>query len=156
MIKDHCPLCKSKKLYFIDPYESREKIKSLLTKTNMDLLPDEMKSMIEMLSLDQEMSESEKEFYNQNGRKVICQNCGMSYYENLDYTELENKNAHPVTREEYIEHLKDYSDDLEFNDFVIEKTKGFSEYYIEALDELIKEYSEVSTLSGKTKNTMVN
>ncbi len=152
MIKDHCPLCKSKNLIFIDPFESRKKLKELLNSNNVNLLPDNVKSMIDTLNLDGEISEEEKRFYEIHGRKVMCTNCSMTFYEYDDETALEEKNAHPVSREEYIEHLKDMTDDKDFIDFVISKLEFIQEYYIESLDMLIVEYEDAF---GKNK-TLVN
>ncbi len=153
MVKDHCPLCKSNKLMFIDPFESRQKLKGLLTKTNLDVLPEEIKTMISVLDLDSEPSSEEMEFYQEHGRKVMCLNCSMTYYENDDVSDLEALNAKPVSKEEYIEHLKDLTDDQAFIDFITEKTDNQTEYYLEALDKLVLEYNESF---GKNKETLVN
>ena len=46
MSVDHCPLCKSKNLYFINPFDSRNKLKTLLSTCDTNNLPDDIKEMI--------------------------------------------------------------------------------------------------------------
>lgn len=157
MIKDKCPLCKSSKLYFIDPMESRARIKKILDTTSIDNLPSDMQNLLGMLNLDKEVSKEEKIFYQLHGRKVLCECCGMTYYEKDDYSKYEEMNATPVSYEEYCEYLKMHVDDEEFINFIINKSKVLEKYYIEALDELIKEYEAVSELAQpEKKETLVN
>lgn len=153
MSVDHCPLCKSKKLYFINPFDSRNKLKTLLSTCDTNNLPDDIKEMINVLDLDKEISDSEREFYEIHGNKVICQNCSLTFYENDDMSALEDTNAKEVSRDEYIEHLRDLTDDESFIDFVISKTATIPSYYLETLDILVNEYNEAF---GNKKETLVN
>ena len=153
MSVDHCPLCKSKKLYFINPFDSRNKLKTLLSTCDTNNLPDDIKEMINVLDLDKEISESEREFYEIHGNKVICQNCSLTFYENDDMSALEDTNAKEVSRDEYIEHLRDLTDDESFIDFVISKTATIPSYYLETLDILVNEYNEAF---GNKKENLVN
>lgn len=153
MSYDHCPLCKSKKLFFINPFEARNKLKSLLATSNLDDLPDDIKSMVSRLDLDKDISEEEASFYEIHGNKVICENCSLTFYENDDMSILEEKNAKEVSREEYIEHLRDLTDDESFIEFVINKTKTIPAYYLETLDILVNEYNEAFNVK---KETLVN
>lgn len=153
MSVDHCPLCKSKKLFFINPFDSRKKLKTLLSTCDTNNLPDDIKKMINVLDLDKEISEDEREFYEIHGNKVICQNCSLTFYENDDMSALEETSAKEVSRDEYIDHLRDLTDDQSFIDFVISKTATIPAYYLETLDILVKEYNEAF---GNKKETLVN
>lgn len=153
MSVDHCPLCKSKKLFFINPFDSRKKLKTLLSTCDTNSLPDDIKKMINMLDLDKEISDEESEFYSFHGNKVICQNCSLTFYENDDMSSLEECNAKEVSRDEYIDYLRDLTDDQSFIDFVISKTATIPAYYLETLDILVNEYNEAF---GNKKETLVN
>ncbi|MCR5787258.1 MAG: hypothetical protein K6G28_06115 [Acholeplasmatales bacterium] len=147
MNRDHCPLCKEKKLYFIDPLESRNRMRELLKNGSMELLPKEMKQLVEQLNLAGDISEHEKMFYELHGRKCICMSCGFTFYEADDLSNYENMSLKEVSKEEYEQYLRDNCQDQEFIDFVLSKSNALEKYYLEALDQLLSEFKAVSDLN---------
>jgi len=144
----HCPLCKSNNLYFIDPIESRKKIKSLIEVTGIDNLPEEFKNIIGKLNLDQNLSTEEEIFYELHGKKIVCKTCGYTFYEKDDNSQIENMNATPVSKEEYYEHLRNRANNTDVVNFVLNNSLPIEKYYIEALDQLLDEFDEINKLNS--------
>ncbi len=140
----HCPICKSNDLLFIDPLESRKKIKSIINMTGMNSLPSELANLVSQLNLDGELSSEEEFFYKLHGRKIVCKDCGYTFYELDDQTNLESEPHYEVSKEEYFDYLKNHCTNQEFIDFVSKNSFPLKKYYIEALNQLLNEFEQIN------------
>ncbi len=139
----HCPICKSTDLLFIDPIQSRQKIKNVLNLTGIAALPEDLVNLVKKLNLDEEMSEEEKVFYTLHGKKVVCKECGYTFYENDDLTDIESKEHHEVSKEEYLNYLETHTTHQDVIDFITNNSFPLKKYYIESLTQLLDEFDMI-------------
>lgn len=146
-----CPICKMNKLFSIDPIETRNTLKKLLNGRSLDSLPQELQDMVRKLNLNSDISESEKLFYEVNGKRNICQVCGFSFSDNEDVSKYMNEEFEEVTMDEYYDYIRSKVNDRAYS-FIRNKNLPQEKYYLEVADQLIKEFEEVGLSEVKNDN----
>jgi hypothetical protein len=153
MNRDHCPICKSKNIRKINFLEVRSAIKDMLSPSNVNNLPEDVKNMLSNLKLDEDMSDEDINLLNAFGSKIICTNCGLNFYEMEDMSEYEKNTYTPVSREEYISYLREKPLKESTLELMIEKTSIIHEYYLEEIDYTINDLNETGLYNSNSNET---